>query len=240
MIHSPLDADDSESTECIEYESSLWIDGMSEQCLDGFCSLLCDPSNGVLKHSIAVASAWKKADLGTSMPPVSFSPLISASVQNIPATTSSEPFVLFTCQVVTKCLLYQRYPLLLASLIVHSLANFASENHPVTLLYRYARNLLSRDKWDDHEYLNSLDSLLQCLFTHSCIQNKLMRSLREDTCLELSMAEFSINDDIKASVRQCLHVATLESISATIFQQLRTLIPLLIQVSDGIRVHLCE
>ena len=237
MIHLPLDTGDPESSECTEYESSLWIDGMSEQCLDSFCSLLCDPSNSVFQHSITVARAWKKADLGTSMPPVSFSPLVSASLKKIAAATSSEPFILFTCQVVTKCLLYQRYPLLLASLIVDTLADIASENRPVILLYRYAQSLLSRDNWDARECLNSLNSLLQYLFTHSCIQNELMRSLREDSCLDLSMAECSIND-IKASVRQCLHVTALDSISADTtkksFQQLRKVVPLLSQVSDGI------
>lgn len=244
MIHTPsLCFVDSESSECIDYEISLWVDGITELCIDDFFSLLNSPANTPFQHSIAVAKAWKKANLDALMPCICFSPLMSASLEQIATGTSSEPFSLFTCQVVTKCLLYQRYPLLLASLIVNSLADIELDVHPANFLCRYARSLLSPDDWNARESMAVLDSLIQCIFTPNCLQNEMMRSLREETHLDLSRTDFSIAE-LNAAVRQCLHVAVVDSISADATKQsilqLRKLVPLLSQVSDDLLLSYTE
>jgi len=180
----------------------------------------------------AIPATWKTAGFDASLPPICFSPLLTTSLTTIAA--ASEPFQLFTCQILTKCLLFQRHPLILASVIARSLADFDSDARPVILLCQYAKSLLEMGDWDTAERMSLLASLLKPLFSSGSLHNVLMRSLREEM-LDLSRTHFS-ESDVKAALRQCLHVSVscsdTSGFARQSISQLRTLTPLMDQVSN--------
>ena len=237
MIRSPsMKSADAETRECIKYETSLWVDGLTEECVEELCSLLSSAANNAFQHGIAVAQAWKSTGFDAALPPVCFSPLLTSSLTTI--CSASEHFALFSCQVLTKCLLYQRHPLLLASLIANTTVAETNLNlHPVNLLRGYAQTLLALDEWDAEDCLSLLWSLLQCLFSPDCLHSVLLRNVLDKTNLSLCQAPFS-GTDVGAAVRQCLQLSALESITSDFtrrsMSQLRTLIPLVKRENAGL------
>ena len=73
LLENPTD---DETKDCIDYETSLWVDGLSQQSIDEFCSMFqsiakklvsaCDPGRPKLEES----------SLPAALPPISFSPLL--------------------------------------------------------------------------------------------------------------------------------------------------------------------
>lgn len=230
-----LKSADSETRECIEYETSLFVDGVTSECVDELCSLLHNPANNGFQHGLAVAQAWKRAGFEMGLPSISFSPLLTASVTVI--GSASQPFALFTCQILTKCLLFQRHPLPLASLIATGLTDVNIDVRSVDLLSQYAQDLIASDDWHSDERVHLLVSLLKILFSPDCLQNVLMRGLEKETNFDLTHVQHFSNMDIKAAVRHCLHVLALDSATSDLKQtiaKLRTLVTLAGQVSTAI------
>jgi hypothetical protein len=225
---------------CFDYESSLWIDGLAEECVEEFCSLLHSSVNNSFHHGITVAQAWEKASLGAALPPICFSPLITASLST--AATASQRFVLFSCQVVSKCLLFHRHPLPLASLITHNLADTelkkldSDDLIPVDLLKRYSQSLIAFGTLDALKPVTLLFSLIDCLFSTDCLQSLIAGNISGKGRLDLSRASLSESDCVVAA-RQCLHVLALalnSDYAKESMSQLHALIPLVVRVSEVI------
>jgi hypothetical protein len=238
MIRSPSPKSaDSETRECIEYETSLFVDGVTRECIDELCSLLTNPANNGFQHGLAVAQAWKRAGFEMGLPSICFSPLLTASVTTI--GSASRPFALFTCQILTKCLLFQRHPLPLASLIATGLTNVNVDVRSMDLLSQYAQDLVASDDWHPDERVSLLVSLLKSLFSPDCLQNVLMRAN-----FDLAHVQLFSDMDIKAAVCHCLHVLALDSANSDVNKQtiaiLRTLVTLSEQVSNGINVFVLD
>jgi hypothetical protein len=234
-IRSPfLKSADSETRECIEYETSLFVDGVTRECVDELCSLLNNPANNGFQHGLAVAQAWKRAGFEMGLPSICFSPLLTASVTTI--GSASQPFALFTCQILTKCLLFQRHPLPLASLIATGLTGVNVDIRSVDLLSQYAQDLIASDDWHPEERVLLLVSLLKSLFSPDCLQNVLMRGFEKETNFDLTHVKHFSDTDIKAAVRHCLHVLALDSATSAkqTIAKLRTLVTLAEQVSTAI------
>lgn len=237
MLCSPsLQTADDDSRKCIEYETSLWVDGLTEECVDEFCSLLNCPSNNAFQHGIAVVQAWKNADFDVALPPICFSPLLTSSLTSI--GSASEAFALYICQVVTKCLLYQRHPLALASVVANTISEINLDLCPINLLLQYSQRLLAVGAWDANECVSLMQTLVQSLFSPDCLHSVLMRSLQDATSFTLSHAHLFSDTDVEAAVRQCLHVLSVDSSTSDITKkaltQLRALIPLVKSIGADI------
>jgi hypothetical protein len=241
MIRFPAqNSTDIEMKNCFDYETSLWVDGLTEECVEEFCSLLHSSVNTSLHHGITVAQAWEKASLGVALPAICFSSLITASLSK--AATASKLFVFFTCQVVAKCLLFHRHPLPLASLISHSLADIEwkkldpDDLIPVDLLKCYSKSLITFDTLDGKKSLILLFSLIDSLFSSDCLQSLIAQKTSVNERLDLSRASLSESDCVVAT-RQCLHVLALarnSDYTKHIMSQLHALIPLVVLVSEVI------
>lgn len=237
MIALPtLKSSDAETRKCIEYEMSLLIDGLTQENIVELCSLLKSSGNNRFQHGMAIADAWNRAGFDEAMPPICFSPVLTTfiSVMGI----ASELFSLFACQVLIKCLLFQRYPLPLASLVATKLADSDSDAPHVNLLCKYSQGLIRADDVDSAVgCVPLLASVLGELFAPSCLQNVLMTSLMDASSnLNISAISRLTGCDIEAAIRQCLHVSTIASNTSDGKQSimnLRTLIPLVGQVSCG-------
>ena len=242
MIHfSPQKSTNAEVRDGFEYETSLWVDGLTGQCAEEFCSLLHSSVNNSFHHGITVAQAWENASLEAAMPPICFSPLLTASLTT--ATTASKRFMKFTCQVVAKCLLFHHHPLPLASLITHSLANIVLKRLDpedliaVDQLRCYSQSLITFAGMDAKKRVTLLCSLIDTSFSRGCLQSMIAESILAEGSLDLSRASFSESDCVVAA-RQCLHVATLALNTSDYAKQsvsyLHALIPLVVLVSDVI------
>jgi hypothetical protein len=231
---------DIEMKNCFDYETSLWVDGLTKECVEELCYLVHSSVNNSLYHGITVAQAWEKASLGVALPVIYFSPLLTASLSK--AATASKSFVLFTCQVVAKCLLFHRHPLPLASLIAHNLADIEFTKLdpdgliPVDLLKRYSKSLIAFGTLDAEKPLNLLCSLIDSLFSRDCLQSLIAENISGKGRLDLFRASFSESDCVVAA-RQCLHVKALalnSDYAKQIMLQLHALIPLVVRVSEVI------
>lgn len=229
---------DPETEECLKHETSLWVDGLDDECIEEFCALLSSPANNTFQHGLKAFQGWKTSGFETALPSICFSPLLTTSLTTI--ATASEPFRLFICQVLTNCLLYQRHPLPLASVIATTIADLKFAARPLILLRQYAQSLIARGDWDAEKRVSLLASLIKTLFSSDFLQCMSMISLQDGIDLDLSLARFSLGD-VTTAVRQCLHVLALaKDINSTFakrsFSQLRTFIPLLAQVSAMFRL----
>jgi hypothetical protein len=109
VMQSRSSGDD--SLECIEHESSCWINALTLECLPAFCKLLLEVSAKALTILASVGPAWGNRGISRR---TDFSILLMASLS---ARDESNAFSFFVLQVTARCLLFQRNPIPLAELI---------------------------------------------------------------------------------------------------------------------------
>ena len=239
LLENPTD---DETKDCIDYETSLWVDGLSQQSIDEFCSMFQSIAKNSFQHVIQVAQSWKKSSLPAALPPISFSPLLTITLTSLQG--KSDCFAILACQVAAKCLLFHRHPLPLAALIAHGLAGderpeLASSKAAVSadLLRRYSRSLIEFNKSSAKDRHSVLNLLIESLFSKDCLHSVLFTNARNGERMNLSLLNCSGKDDITVA-RLCLHVLS-SAHTATDYEYakhsttvLRSLIPLVVQVCE--------
>jgi hypothetical protein len=155
--------EDTESQQCLEYEASCWIDGMTKETLPEFCKVIQEASQLSFRSVVAFAEAWTASALPGTMPALSVSGNLIHVMQRL--SKASEAFLLLTCQVAAKCLLYHFNPLPLATIIVHSRKEGTSIDHAFyDALWAYAHSLVEFNKYTATERNGLVNSMLSsCL-----------------------------------------------------------------------------
>lgn len=118
--------DDAESKLCLRYEASCWIDGVTIQTLSELCKFLQEGSQSSFRSLVAFAEAWKASSLPGRMPALPVSAILIHVMQRL--SRVSKGFLLLTCQVAAKNLLYQMNPLPLASIVLHGQRQLSESN----------------------------------------------------------------------------------------------------------------
>lgn len=162
--------EDSESQMCLEYEASCWFDGMTKETLPEFCKVIQEASQLSFRSVVAFAEAWIASSLPGTMPALSVSAILVHAMRRL--SKVSEAFLLLTCQVASKCLLYDLNPLPLATIVVHSRVRLTgtSDDGPSLKhafyddLWNYAHSLVEFSRYTPAERNGFVNSMLSsCL-----------------------------------------------------------------------------
>lgn len=226
-----------EKGQCLKYEASCWIDGLTAVTLSEFKrSLQHSASQIPVMNLISFAKAWTGMSLPSPVPVISVSPVLQYAVNRMPQLPP--PFRMLACQVAIKCLLYHHSPLPLAAMIVSS-----REKEEIELeqgvqadLWQYARSLIEFDSIKTPDRLSILWRLVSSSFTSESLLARILDA--KDTSSELtskrSETGSSVQDDAMVLFRQMLHVskAVEESkIQTACRQVVHTLLPVISMVS---------
>jgi len=107
---------------CLEYEITLWLDGISEENISVFYSLLDVSQKFTVQYAIMMSHAWQAHFPTNEMPGKTISSLLSFSLVGITSKPFSytQDFISFVCKIAMKMLLFQfNTSLPLAALICH-------------------------------------------------------------------------------------------------------------------------
>jgi len=205
--------DDAESRRCLEYETTLWVDGVSGETLEAFQSLVAASCQHTAQHTLSASRAWSAQFPSKAMPPhLCFSGILSAAIAGVvldPSGFSSE-FSAFVCGVAAKSLLYHRFPQALAAFIKYcggiakggtaGDGNDHAKNGSQRLLLRYASGLVDDQGTQD---LGELKDLAAGLFEEENVHSKLYH-------VETGRVKYPLEPEAMRSilpvviVRQCL------------------------------------
>ena len=110
-----------EVRQCNEYESSLWIDGISADLIDKLMRLIEESKQQRVEQKIMVSQALSKASLGCAMPKLGISSFLAWSVSRLLRedrdSAVSNKLSLMTVRVATKMLLFLADPRPFAAII---------------------------------------------------------------------------------------------------------------------------
>jgi hypothetical protein len=233
-------SDDEESLECLYYEATCWVDGLTADCLDPLCKLMKDASLLSLSSTAIVGKAWTRACLPRPVPCIPISPILATAL--FQPVECSKSLSELTLQVTSKCLLYQRNPMPLVALISlchDKYDSFVLKSPLAKPLIAYAQSLLLENSSgvDKHKLLRKLASAFS---PKQSMIFSLVRSTEEspvvgsDEAKSLLTGSMLSQDENIVAVRVLIHVMVLtegegkaESCSLAI---LCHVVPLILQV----------
>jgi hypothetical protein len=241
-IHPSRTGNSVDNSSALEYEFSCWVDGVTTETLDEFCSILQDSSGLSFQSVIVFAKAWQEANMKNSVPPLPVSPILVQALQNLPR--ASKNFARLTCQVAVKCLLYQTNPLPLAVLIqdacqrVLNVESSAIERSSVQQLAQYSRTLVHYDESSEsEEKAELLVSVLNSSLSGGSYRELLAfrTGTRSGERRQATPSKTSFSDAV-VLVRQLAHLVTVSrenELSSKYVNMLRKLVPVALVVSSS-------
>jgi hypothetical protein len=171
-LWSNVVTDSSEKIAIIQFEASCWLDSLTSEILDEFCSLLHKSQSNIATALVSVAASWKESKLPSPVPSLQFSSLFVYSILSIQHGINSIAFVRCFCQVATNLILFMHNPLSLASIILtSSQPEITVDMYQVLVLY--CQSLVRYDSHTDSIRSKCLKDLLQSVFTEQSPLNLL-------------------------------------------------------------------
>jgi len=110
--------------DCLQHEAQLWVDHSSEPILPSLEKCFDNMQKNPIQHSVLAAQAWSHFFPSSSLPKLSFSPLLMSSFLYLITSTSHESIKDFaTClrSIFLKSILIQLNPLPLATILLYSM-----------------------------------------------------------------------------------------------------------------------
>lgn len=203
LCSSPT-GDNSERVSVLEYEASCWLDGLSNDLLDEFCSLVQKSTQQASMSIVSVAKAWKASNLPGQAPTLQFSPILVQSLLTI--NQISETFAGLVCQVVSNCLLYMANPLPLAALIVHVSASTCALDQ-FQRLSEYSRSLVNFAEYSGIERKVLVHKMMQSCLPGTSALLDVTKECRSNTSSEDNANEINGESlNYLALIRQLAHV----------------------------------
>lgn len=124
-----------EVRQCHEYESSLWIDGISIDLIQELTSMIEESKQQRVQHKIMISQAWSSASMGYTMPSLGVSSFLLSSTFQMLRNDEvlSDKMAMLVLQIVFKILLFQRDPKPFAAIIFYCNDTFPMDGHNCTL-----------------------------------------------------------------------------------------------------------
>ena len=190
-----------ETQQCQEYESSLWIDGISADIIQELVSLIDESKQQRVQQKILLSQAWSKASMGYAMPAMGTSPLILFAIYKIfgDGASLSSNLSLILIQIATKLLLFMVDPSPLAAFIVFCSLESNLEGKDVASLYRVAKGILQDEPPDTYTLFATLVSEI---FLPDSRLSYIVQMAKDTDHPQLDISCFA---DI-TSLRQCLSI----------------------------------
>lgn len=137
----------SEGKECMEYETSLWIDGISDDIIQELVQKIEESKHQRVQQKIMIAQAWSK-NFGLEMPTLYASDYLISSISKLVRdgdSSSSNRLSDLSIQVAARMLLFQADPRPLAAVIVFCTTARILGDKRVAGLYRSAKCILDNE-----------------------------------------------------------------------------------------------
>lgn len=159
------------------YESSLWIDAISEEMIEDLMTMIGEVRQQSVQHKMTVLQAFSKTNIVydaasgvSSLLSLSLSYLMSKSEET--KTPFSDEFGLRLIQISVKMLLFQANPVPLAAIIHHAATTDEKAGKKnAAALYQVAKALVEGDS----KIISYLNSLCSKLFHEECLLNSMLR-----------------------------------------------------------------
>jgi hypothetical protein len=159
------------------YESSLWIDAISEETIEDLMTMIGEVRQQSVQHKMTIFQAFSKANIVydaasgvSSLLSLSLSYLMSKSEET--KSHFSDEFGLCLIQISVKMLLFQANPMPLAAIIYHAATtDQKAGGKNAAALYQVAKALVDGDS----NIVIHLDSLCSKLFHEECLLNCMLR-----------------------------------------------------------------
>jgi hypothetical protein len=127
------------------YEASLWVDGLTNDTLEEFCTVLQTAQELPVPVFVQIAKCWRASSLPSYVPDSRPSALVLCAIQQLPSASSY--FAFLTCRVVAACLLSELRPLSLALVIVDVASTVGESKNGFIYgtLLKYAESMVQRE-----------------------------------------------------------------------------------------------
>jgi hypothetical protein len=166
----PISSSSDEKNKCRNHELLCWLDGLTEQALDEFVTLVQEASERMLDAKVMFAEQCRSYVATTVSNSLPCTPILAHAISTFGKLSRALQFL--TCQVATKLLLYSSDPLAMALVWSHLQKSLAAQ--PMQLcpqiepvfqsLSHYARCITVEDFG---EYQDSLNAVLSSVFVRS-------------------------------------------------------------------------
>ena len=133
-------AERTEVSYCLEYEISMWVDGMDQAVLNEFQGVLDEVVKNEFRHKLNRIQAWKRSNLLSSVPDFPFTLLLSTGLSRL--ENVSDAFARLIYGIASRCLLFHPNPLPLAATIQHSCESQGKHGKMSLVLQEYSRSIL--------------------------------------------------------------------------------------------------
>ncbi len=136
---------DTENRECMKYETSLWIDGVSDDIIQELMRKIEESKRQRVEQKIMVAQAWSRTFEELEIPSLHVSSYLISSISRLLCdgdSSSSNKLSDLSIQVATRLLLFQADPRPLAAIIVFCSTAQILGDKRVAGLYRCAKYIL--------------------------------------------------------------------------------------------------
>jgi hypothetical protein len=164
-----------EAMSCRKYETSLWVDVISEDTIEDLMTMIAEARQQSVQHKMTIFQALSKAKLGYDSAS-SVSSLLSLSVSYLMSDKDSrapfsKEFALSLIQISTKMLLFQANAKHFAALIVYAAREHSPDDKNAAGLHQVAKALLD----DDSKANILLHALASNIFHRKCLLNCMLR-----------------------------------------------------------------
>jgi hypothetical protein len=226
---------------CIDYEISLWVDGITKDTVEIFCRLLNAVQKVTFQHTTMASSAWIAVYPNEKMPKITFTPLLSFALIGIATKADDFPskFITITRDIYAKLLFKQPDSRLLVCLL-KSLFDDQQEasggvETDVSELYKFAGELIHDE--DKNVYKNECAIAAKAFgvkSAHHMVATLASANAKGSSVFKKLIILLHSSDEVydvaTAIVSQCIH-HLYTRYSHLLYKVLREALPYVIQVS---------
>ena len=154
----------------LEYEASLWIDGIVEDTAVVFSKLLDTVQKITVQHVVMVSHAWQKQYPFKKMPSISFSKILSTALTGIASdpVSFSYSFISISCKIASKLLMHQSNTrFLLAAFIKHVFSHQQLEENNQPEEFHHSLKVMLQLQQDCEIIISNQDNDMADLFLNS-------------------------------------------------------------------------
>ena len=221
-----------EASECLNYEVGCWLDGLTMKTVAEFSTLISDASSNSLNKAVCLGQAWAHSKLPKPMPTIAVSSVLTTALSS--HSEHSISFSMLALQTASRCLLFHKNPLPLASLILYC---HEFNRSPILLvadadvLVKYTGSLVNFGQTSAEDRVSLFYKMVQAYFSGQSLMAKIVAILSSDADATVPFVRASA---ATLAARLLAHIAVAAKgnlmVSKRSLVMIRRLIPAILQV----------
>jgi len=234
----------SEIGQCLKHEICSWVDCMTSENIEDFCTILNRAKQQPFHGDIFLFRAWQACGLPKPTHKLPASPILVTALEFLSEGKCSPTMAASVNQVTTKCLLFHDDPLPLSVLVQSFFETAQKQTKKVAgekspggfnpAIVEYTESLVDFSAFDETSRMTLLGAVVNACFTKSSLHHRIMKVIQDNSTHDcLLLLQGASREEAVAATRFIIHIVACAGSKATrqrCISLLKSLLPAAMEV----------